>query len=70
MLGKQNFKDEDFKKSTMSPPTPYPCCVEVAHKDGVIAVRNSTDTTKNTVFFNKAEWSAFLGGAKKGEFDY
>lgn len=70
MAKKQSFADAEFKKSTLSPPTPYPCCVEVAHRDGVVAVRNSTDSTKNTVFFTKQEWDAFLGGARKGEFDY
>lgn len=63
------FTDADFKKSTMSPPTTYPCCVEVAHKDDVIAVRNSIDLTKKTVFFTKAEWQAFVAGVKNGEFD-
>jgi hypothetical protein len=44
--------------------------VAVAQKSGVVAVRNSNDSTKNTVYFTNAEWDAFIGGAKKGEFDY
>jgi hypothetical protein len=45
-------------------------CVEVADlADGVIGVRNSRDITGPVLRFTPDEWHAFLGGARKGEFD-
>ncbi|MFD5555378.1 DUF397 domain-containing protein [Streptomyces sp. NPDC127068] len=45
-----------------------PRCVEVATNiPGRVAIRNSTNG--NTVEFTSGEWSAFLNGAKLGEFD-
>lgn len=44
-------------------------CVEVAHlTDGQVAVRNSRDPDGPALVFTSAEWDAFLGGAKDGEF--
>lgn len=43
--------------------------VEVAPlPDGGVALRNSADP-ETILFFTKAEWDAFKGGAKDGEFD-
>jgi hypothetical protein len=64
------FHDDEFKKSSLTWPPHNQTCVAVAQKSGVVAVRNSNDSTKNTVYFTNAEWDAFIGGAKKGEFDY
>lgn len=63
------FKDEDFTQSSLCPGRWFNC-VSVAHKDGVIAVRNSYDDQKRTIFFNEDEWRAFVGGVKKGDFNF
>jgi Domain of unknown function (DUF397) len=45
-------------------------CVEVAHlADGSVAVRDSKDAGKPAHVFDGEEWSAFITGAKNGEFD-
>jgi hypothetical protein len=44
-------------------------CVEVAVLSNGYAVRNSTDPDGPVLFFTQAEWDAFVGGAKDGEFD-
>jgi hypothetical protein len=46
-------------------------CVEVASlPDGGVKVRDSKDAGNGPVLtFTRAEWSAFLDGARKGEFD-
>jgi hypothetical protein len=46
-------------------------CVEIAHlRDGRIAVRDTKDEAAGPVLiFTRLEWSAFLAGAKDGEFD-
>lgn len=42
--------------------------VEVAIIDGVYAVRKSGSS--EPLFFDKAEWDAFVAGAKDGEFNF
>jgi hypothetical protein len=44
-------------------------CVEVAFVDSAIAVRDSKNATGPVLLFTQAEWDAFVGGAKDGEFD-
>jgi hypothetical protein len=44
-------------------------CVEVAILGDGYAVRNSTDPDGPVLYFTPAEWEAFVGGAKDGEFD-
>jgi hypothetical protein len=44
-------------------------CVEVAFIDGAIAVRDSKDPTGPALLYTRAEWDAFIGGVKDGEFD-
>ena len=45
-------------------------CVEVASlPGGTIGVRNSRDTSGPVLRFTSAEWHAFLGGVRNGEFD-
>jgi Domain of unknown function (DUF397) len=44
-------------------------CVEVAFVDDAIAVRDSKNPDGPTLIFTTAEWDAFVGGAKDGEFD-
>jgi hypothetical protein len=57
-----------WRKSTRSGPW-TDNCVEVAFVDGAIAVRDSKDLSVTPLVFTPAEWDAFLGGAKDGEFD-
>ena len=45
-------------------------CVETSSLvDGGMAVRDSKDPDGPILFFTPAEWDAFIGGAKDGEFD-
>jgi hypothetical protein len=44
-------------------------CVEVRTHDGRIQVRDSKNPTGPVLVFTPAEWDAFVGGAKDGEFD-
>lgn len=54
-------------KAAASVPGGY--CVEVArHSDGV-ALRHSMRSDEGALFFSLAEFSAFLEGARAGEFD-
>jgi hypothetical protein len=55
-------------KSSYSGPTGGNC-VEVAFlADGDVAVRNSRDPGGPALVFTRAEWDAFLDGARDGEF--
>jgi hypothetical protein len=55
-------------KSSHSGPTGGNC-VEVAFVgDGSVAVRNSRHPSGPALVFSAAEWDAFVGGAKDGEF--
>lgn len=45
-------------------------CVEVARlADGTIGVRDSKDPTGPVLLFTDAEFEAFVGGTKDGDFD-
>ncbi|GIF11565.1 DUF397 domain-containing protein [Actinoplanes teichomyceticus] len=44
-------------------------CVEVAFVGEAIAVRDSKSPSGPALIFTAAEWDAFVGGAKDGEFD-
>jgi Domain of unknown function (DUF397) len=44
-------------------------CVEVAFVDDAIAIRDSKNPTGAALIYTRAEWSAFIGGVKDGEFD-
>jgi hypothetical protein len=44
-------------------------CFELAPTDEGIALRNSNDHAMGILYFTKSELSAFLAGAKAGEFD-
>lgn len=46
-------------------------CVELAPlSDGGVAVRDSKDPHSPVLSFTRREWSAFLDGMGKGEFDH
>jgi len=59
---------EQWKKSSKSG-TNSGSCVEVRHHDGAIQVRDSKDRSGPVLRFTAREWTAFIGGAKDGEFD-
>jgi hypothetical protein len=44
-------------------------CVEVAITDEGVAVRDTKDRSKAPHIYTRSEWTAFIGGAKDGEFD-
>jgi len=45
-------------------------CVEVARLGSMIAVRDSKEPKGPALTYNSNEWSAFLDGVKRGEFDH
>lgn len=60
--------DEDFGKSSWSKNNPKTCVMVAAKPEGV-AVRDSKDGNKTTLFFSHEEWRAFIAGVKGGEFN-
>lgn len=44
-------------------------CVEVAEVEEGMFVRNSRNPDGPILFFNPAEWRAFIGGVHLGEFE-
>jgi hypothetical protein len=44
-------------------------CVEVAGLDDGVAVRDSKDRSGPVLLFGPAQWSAFVGGVRAGDFD-
>lgn len=45
-------------------------CVEVAYTGNEVLVRNSADEASPVLRFTTAEWVAFLGGVRDGDFDF
>ena len=44
-------------------------CVNVAITPAGVAVRDTKDPQKTTLYFKRDEWEAFVRGVKSGEFD-
>lgn len=62
----------EWKRSSYSNGSGGNNCVEVATNEAIpdkVFVRNSKDRTGAVIAFTNDEWSAFLAGAKDGEFD-
>lgn len=68
--GRYDFKfevnDQDFKRSGWCGSRPK--CVMVAKTPDGVAVRDSKDDTKTTLFYTHDEWEAFVLGVKNNEF--
>jgi len=60
-------KDKDFRKSSWSKNNPK-TCVLVAKKTEGVAIRDSKDCTKQTLYFTHDEWTAFTKAVKANEF--
>ena len=71
MPAKKEFpvEDSDFRTSINTFKHLKPRCVQVAKKSRGVAVRDSKDPSKTTLFFTHGEWNAFIKGVKAGEFD-
>jgi hypothetical protein len=57
-----------WKKSSFSGNTDN-SCVEARLVEGGVETRNSKNPDGPSVTYTTAEWAAFLGGVKAGEFD-
>jgi len=70
MKFKFSVEDSAFKKSSYTNPGGIiNRCVAVAITPDGVAVRNSNDKSKNTVFYTRNEWKAFIDGVKNNEFE-
>jgi hypothetical protein len=65
-----DLADAKWVKSSRSSGGGSGDCVEVARNlPGAVAVRDSKNPDGATLIFTPSEWTAFVGGAKDGEFD-
>ena len=64
---KPDFGTARWRKSTISGDGG---CVEVAYAGSMIGLRDSKDGGSGPILvFSEREWSAFLAGARSGEFE-
>jgi Domain of unknown function (DUF397) len=67
-MAKPDFTNAQWRKSNKSGDSG---CVEVAHDNGWIGVRDTKDEGTGPILaFNETEWRAFVDGTRSGEFDY
>jgi len=59
----------DFRKSSLCPHNAH-CCVAVAYKNEMIALRDTKNPKQAPLYFTKDEWESFIGGVKNNEFDF
>jgi hypothetical protein len=64
-----NLNNAAWRKSSRSNGNGGNNCVEVADLGTAVAVRDSKDSHGPALVFAPAQWEAFLGSAKVGEFD-
>lgn len=62
-----NLKEAKWRKSSLS--NSQGNCVEIAHINNHVAVRDSKNQEGPALIFTPDEWKAFVGGVRKGEFD-
>ncbi|MBI2476379.1 MAG: DUF397 domain-containing protein [Candidatus Taylorbacteria bacterium] len=62
-------QDSDFRTSSWTNRRHDHWCVQVAMKEQGVALRDSKDEHRKTLFFTHNEWTAFIKGVKGGEFD-
>lgn len=62
------IEQDDWQKSSFCNPC-YNNCVEVRLTGDAIEVRDSKNPGAGTLTFTGDEWTAFIAGAKAGEFD-
>lgn len=67
MKDKSDFSKLEWHKSAQCGESGH--CVEVAHTKNGTLVRDSKNQNGPVLTFDKAEWQAFLAGAKNHEFD-
>jgi len=58
---------QEWKKSSRSSEANF--CVKVRRTDAGSVVVGDTKTDEAELYFSPAEWFAFIGGVKDGEFD-
>ena len=66
-MGELDLSRTQWRKSSYSSANGQ--CVEVAHLDLAIAVRDSKNPDQAALVFSTSEWDAFVAGVKAGEFD-
>jgi len=59
---------DGFKTSSITRYLPIKTCVAV-RVGGTVDIRDTKDPSSPTLSFTRDEWSAFIQGVKKGEFD-
>lgn len=64
-----DFSRATWRKSSHSDHGVDGDCVEIAELPDWVAMRDSKDPTGLVLAFTNAEWSAFLGGIRVGDFD-
>lgn len=62
---------QEYRKSSVSTWFPHNNCVEVSTSvsGNMVYVRDSKDPAGGKLSFTKEEWSAFIQGVKKSEFE-
>jgi hypothetical protein len=68
-MSERTLSTSPWRKSSRSNGNGGNNCVEVALLESVIAVRDSKNPSGPALAFSPVQWSAFLDGAKDGEFD-
>lgn len=58
---------DNWRKSSFS--SSQTNCVEFRRVEGGVEVRNSKRPDAGTIAYTDSEWTAFIAGAKAGEFD-